>query len=90
LNIVYKYAEYKIFEETQCEQNNDYNLRFERVMILNYHLHFKHAIELTVQNKYQEAIEELTKGLELNPKHFASLLNRGTIYSLLQLWPFAI
>lgn len=56
---------------------------------MDYHSHFQHAIELTAKNKYQEAINELTKALEYNPRHFGSYLNRGTIFTLLKLWPLA-
>lgn len=56
---------------------------------MDYHSHFQYAIELTAKNKYQEAINELTKALECNPRHFGSYLNRGTIFTLLKLWPLA-
>ena len=58
-------------------------------MMGHYH-HFEQAVELTASNRHQEAIEEFTKALEQEPRHFPSLLNRGTIYGLLRLWPLAV
>lgn len=58
--------------------------------MLGHVLHFELAVELTGKNKYQEAVQELTKALQLQPRYFPALLNRGTIHSLLRLWPLAV
>lgn len=57
--------------------------------LINCQLEFDSAFDFSSEDKYLEAIKHYGRALNQNPRHFPSLINRGTIYSLLKLWPLA-